>query len=141
MTEINTYLASSSVMYIKLHNLHWNVVGKDFKAVHEYLEALYNQFADVVDDVAELIKMNGGMPLCSMKDYLVASKIVELDAYERASAEVFKIVKIDLELLQAQALSIRNKADDAGCFATVALMEDHIVNYKKTLWFINSMLK
>ena len=31
----NAYLANIGVAYIKLHNLHWNVVGSQFKAVHE----------------------------------------------------------------------------------------------------------
>ncbi len=36
--KLNKYLADTAVMYIKLHNLHWNVYGLQFKAVHEYLE-------------------------------------------------------------------------------------------------------
>ena len=52
----NKYLANVGVEYIKLHNLHWNVIGLQFKAVHEYLESLYDSLADVLDEVAELIK-------------------------------------------------------------------------------------
>lgn len=40
-TQVNAYLANIGVSYIKLHNLHWNVVGSQFKAAHEYLETLY----------------------------------------------------------------------------------------------------
>ena len=40
-TQMNAYLANIGVSYIKLHNLHWNVVGSQFKAAHEYLETLY----------------------------------------------------------------------------------------------------
>ena len=39
--SVNAYIANIGVGYIKLHNLHWNVVGSQFKAVHEYLESLY----------------------------------------------------------------------------------------------------
>ena len=56
---LNTYLADVSVLYFKWHNLHWNVVGPQFKAVHEYLETLYNNLADVLDEVAENLKING----------------------------------------------------------------------------------
>lgn len=28
--ELNRYLANLQVMFIKLHNLHWNVVGTNF---------------------------------------------------------------------------------------------------------------
>ena len=56
---LNTYIANIGVGYIKLHNLHWNVVGSQFKAVHEYLESLYDAFADVLDETAELLKIAG----------------------------------------------------------------------------------
>ena len=66
----NNYIANIGVSYIKLHNLHWNVVGHQFKAVHEYLESLYDALADVLDEVAEILKMDGEMPLGSLKKYL-----------------------------------------------------------------------
>ena len=40
--KLNKYLSNLGVEYIKLHNLHWNVVGIQFKAIHEYLEGLYD---------------------------------------------------------------------------------------------------
>ena len=74
-TSLNTYLADLGVLYIKLHNLHWNVVGRDFKQVHEYLETLYDGVSDVLDEVAELLKMQGAQPLASLKDYLAAASL------------------------------------------------------------------
>lgn len=29
--DLNRYLANVAVEYVKLHNLHWNVVGSSFK--------------------------------------------------------------------------------------------------------------
>ena len=52
----NKYLANVGVNFIKLHNLHWNVVGLQFKAVHEYLESLYDSMSDILDELAELIE-------------------------------------------------------------------------------------
>ena len=34
-TQVNAYLANIGVSYIKLHNLHWNVVGSQFKAAQD----------------------------------------------------------------------------------------------------------
>ena len=63
---LNAYIANIGVGYIKLHNLHWNVVGSQFKAVHEYLESLYDSFADVLDESAEILKMCGEQPVASL---------------------------------------------------------------------------
>ena len=102
-TSLNTYLADLGVLYIKLHNLHWNVVGRDFKQVHEYLETLYDGVSDVLDEVAELLKMQGAQPLASLKDYLAAASIQELPSAELHSGEVLSIVHGDLAALRDQA--------------------------------------
>lgn len=139
--SMNQYLANAEIFYVKLHNLHWNVVGKDFKQVHEYLETLYDAFAGVLDEVAEALKMHGEMPLASLKEYLEAGTIAELPSKEIRSDEVLRIAKADLETLKAQAEAIRSAADEEGLYDVVALMEDELSNYIKTIWFISAMLK
>ena len=37
---VMVYLANLAVWNAKLHNLHWNVVGRAFVQVHEYTEGL-----------------------------------------------------------------------------------------------------
>lgn len=139
--QMNGYLANIGVSYIKLHNLHWNVVGSQFKPVHEYLESLYNALADVFDATAELLKMNGEMPLASMKDYLAAATIRELPSKELDVNSVMKIVLEDMEILKAQAAALRAGADGDGQFDVANKMEEDLANYSKTIWFISSMLK
>lgn len=137
----NAYLANIGVAYIKLHNLHWNVVGNQFKAVHEYLESLYDALADVLDEVAELLKMAGEMPVGSLKGYLALASIEELEDKDVGVKESLSIVLSDLELLKAQAESLRAAADDEDYYPIVNAMEDHLSNYAKNIWFIRSMLK
>lgn len=140
-TKVNVYLANIGVSYIKLHNLHWNVVGSQFKAVHEYLETLYDTFADMLDATAEILKMNGEMLLASMKGYLSASTISELESSEMDVENVMKTVLKDMEALKNQAGAIREQADEVDQFDVANQMEDDIENYNKTIWFIQSMLK
>ena len=141
VNKSNAYLANVGVSYIKLHNLHWNVVGLQFKAVHEYLESLYDSLADVLDEVAEIIKMNGAMPLGSLKAYLANASIKELDDADVSCKDALAIALEDMKVLRAQADDIRNAADAEGNYSLVAMMEDHVDNYNKTVWFVESMLK
>ena len=76
--KLNTYVANLMVWTVKLHNIHWNVVGPIFKPVHEYTEALYDQCFEAYDEVAEIQKMRGATPLSTMKDYLEAATIEEV---------------------------------------------------------------
>lgn len=138
---LNRYLADVAVEYVKLHNLHWNVVGPNFKQVHEYLETLYNGFADMLDVVAELLKIHGAQPLASMQDYLAVTAVRELDSAERPSSEVLELLGDDLLALKGQAEAIRAAADAEGLYDVVAALEGQLSGYNKTLWFLQAMGK
>ena len=49
--NLNRYLSNLAVLVTKTHNLHWNVVGARFKAIHEYTESLYDYYFEKFDDV------------------------------------------------------------------------------------------
>lgn len=139
--KVNGYLANVAVSYVKLHNLHWNVVGPQFKAVHEYLESIYDAYAAVLDAVAELLKMQDEMPLSRMSDYLAAASIKEIEAKEYSVEESIKIVLADMEEMKAQAADIRALADEDDNFPVANMMEDNLAEYSKNIWFLKSMLK
>lgn len=138
--SLNVYLSNVAVLYVKLHNLHWNVKGPNFKAVHEYLEEIYDSFNEELDEIAELIIMQGGEPLVKMSDYLKNAQIQEADSKKFSTEEAFKIVLDDIKLMKKSALEIREEADEADNFEVVAKMEEHVSNYNKIIWFISSAL-
>ena len=141
LNSANKYLANVGVSYIKLHNLHWNVVGLNFKAVHEYLEGIYDSMAEVLDEVAELIKMDGGYPLASLKEYLAVASIEELESRDYKILESLDILLKDLKALREEVLEIRSIADELDNVAFVNMAEDYLANYNKQIWFVESMLK
>jgi starvation-inducible DNA-binding protein len=138
--KLNKYLADNAVMYIKLHNLHWNVYGLQFKAVHEYLEALYDDTTEKMDEIAELLRMKGEYPAASLEEYLKLSSIKELPSEKIANKAALEIVLEDLKALDAEAKDVRATADEDDIFDVVMMMEDYCAFYQKTIWFISQML-
>ncbi|MCC5908853.1 MAG: DNA starvation/stationary phase protection protein [Clostridiaceae bacterium] len=138
--KLNEYLSNLAVLNVKLHNLHWNVVGMQFVQIHEFTESMYNDVFEKYDDVAELIKIRGEKPLAKMADYLQNASIQELDKDKFSTTEVIQIVKDDLTKMKDLATEIRNAADEADDFGIVAEFEDHVAGYNKNLWFIDAML-
>ena len=139
--KLNKYLADTGVMYIKLHNLHWNVSGSQFKAVHEYLEAIYDVFTENMDAVAELLRMHGEYPAASLKDFLQLSEVKELASEKVGIKQALSIVLEDLKSLDKAAKGIRALADEDDVFDVVAMMEEQSGYYQKTIWFISSTLE
>ncbi len=138
---LNNYLADTSVLYFKWHNLHWNLTGLQFKAVHEYLETLYDSLALVLDEVAELLKINDEAPLASMKEFLKATSIEELDSVEISIKDTLSVLMADLKHLKKSSEALKAQADEEGLYDVVNMLETHLDNYNKTIWFVKSMSK
>ncbi|ERT64575.1 DNA starvation/stationary phase protection protein [Peptoniphilus sp. BV3AC2] len=142
MTKLNTYLANLAVINIKFHNLHWNVVGSQFVSVHEYLESEYDKAGERLDEVAEIIRMSGEFPVANLKEYLEISTIKEIETSKEISIkETLEIVLSDIKLQKELALQIRKEANETDDFPVANAMEEHIEDYNKQIWFINSSLK
>lgn len=142
MTKLNTYLANLAVLNIKIHNLHWNIVGSQFVSVHEYLESEYDKAGERLDEVAELIRISGEFPVANLKEYLEISTIKEIETSKEVSIkEALEIVLSDIKLQKELALEIRKEADEADNFPVANAMEDYIEDYNKQIWFVESSLK
>lgn len=139
--ELNNYLSNNAVFYIKLHNLHWNVSGINFKIIHEYLETIYDSISIVLDEVAEVIKMQNEFPLASMNDYLEKATIKEISSVNYKGDEVLEITRNDIKILINQAECIRTISSDDDNYSIATMLEDHLANLNKTLWFLDSMKK
>ncbi len=139
--QLNQLVADLSVAYVKLHNLHWNVTGQQFKAVHEFVEEVYDDLDEQYDEVAERVKMLGEFPPASQKRYLEMTKIEELEDRDYPIKEVYELLLDTLQYLRGLATEARNTADEAGDFTTVAMLEDAVGVYDKHIWFIEQALR
>lgn len=137
--KMNQYLANLAVWNVKLHNLHWNVKGMQFLAIHNYTESLYDKVFRYFDDVAERIKMAGLSPLAILSEYLKVADLKEVEVKDYSAEEVLDLLRNDLELMSSLAKSIREIASEEDDYATANMMEDMLGAYEKDLWFIRSM--
>ncbi len=141
MSKLNVYLSNIFVFNQKLHNLHWNVTGTNFKAVHEYLEEIYDGQFEKLDEVAEYIRFIGERPLAQINEYLEHATIKEIPGdRDYPIKETLEITLADLELMRDLAKEVREEEDEDDNFEIVNLLEDHIAEYSKQIWFVKSML-
>ncbi len=140
MKQLDVYLSNLAVANTYLHNLHWNVVGRNFKEIHEYIEAMYDEAFEYFDEVAELQKMLGETPLSSMRDYLDNATLKDLEKTNFTEEEALRLALDYLRLMEDLALEIRRVANEDDKFAIANMMEDHLADYKKHKWFLSSML-
>lgn len=138
--SVNQYLADLALWNIKLHNLHFNVEGIPFKAIHEFLEEIYDEAFEYYDAVAELMKQQGESPVVTAKEYLKIASLKEIESKSYAVKETLEILLGDLELMRDEALKIREEADKEDNFLLANMMEDHVEFYALKIWFTRAFL-
>ena len=122
--NLDRYLSNLAVLVTKTHNLHWNVVGARFKAIHEYTDKMKRQY-----------------PLAKLSDYLKHATVKEIEPKDFTIPEEIASIKEDMELMLADAKKIREVAVAEDDFTISNLMEDHVAYYIKQLWFLEAMSK
>ena len=137
--NFNGYLADLVVTYLKLHDLHWNVKGRQFVEVHKYTEGLYEDFAEKFDEVAERMIMSGVQPISTIDAYVKATSLMEETKGLYRDEEVIGIVLADLKALRAKASELRHEFDETGHIQEANLLDGHIEYYDKEIWFLDSM--
>lgn len=137
---LNQYLADVNVLFRKVQNFHWNVVGSDFVPVHELLQKLYEELDGHIDDVAERILSIGGQPLGTMKSYLEVTKITEAENKKIATKDALKAVKVDYAYMLESLKALKVSADSEDDYGTSAMLDEYIVSYEKTLWIFSAIM-
>ncbi len=74
---LNRVLADEFVLYTKTLKFHWNIEGRDFHALHLFLDEQYNQLQTIIDSVAERVRKVGHFAIGSMKEFLAETSLKE----------------------------------------------------------------
>lgn len=128
--------ADSAVFYMKVHNLHWNVYGMNFRQIHEATEAIYEKFADVFDDCAERVIQLGDKPFIKLQDCLNAAKIKETDSMKFNPSEVLKILIDDFTYFKDSIDNLLKFASDNNDNVTADYASDMLAYLEKELWML-----
>ncbi|NLY82597.1 MAG: DNA starvation/stationary phase protection protein [Clostridiales bacterium] len=139
--KLNQYVADLTVMYTKLHNVHWYVEGAQFFRMHELFEEYYDQVTADLDEVAERMLQIDMKPVGSLKGALELAKIEERDDKFGADKDLLEVVKKDFDYFLNASKEITSIASEAGDEPTADLMIGFTAHYEKALWMINALLK
>ncbi len=139
---LNQDLANSYLLLVKTKKYHWDVIGPQFRSLHELWEEQYNALTETIDSIAERTRMLGGYPVGTMEGFL---KIVSLKEHPGNVPTTTEMVQ---QLIEDHEEIIRNLRDhvdkcsedfhDAGTadFLT-GLMEGH----EEMAWMLRSFME
>ena len=139
---LSSFLADEFLLYTKTRNAHWNVEGPDFHDKHKFFESQYNEIDEIMDEVAERIRMLGHYAPATLKDFLQLTHLTEQSRSKNDSQGFIKELLVDHEsiivYLREYINKIANDYNDAGTSDFITgLMETH----EKWAWMLRSHLK
>lgn len=137
---LNKYLADLHILYAKLHNYHWNVVGIGFFEMHLKLEELYTATATEIDEVAERILQLEERPISNLKGYLEATTLEEAAGEKIKAQDAAKNILADYQTVLKDLRTLVELASDNADEQTVGLADTYIGNYEKNIWMLSAYL-
>ncbi|MEG1587227.1 MAG: DNA starvation/stationary phase protection protein [Bacteroidales bacterium] len=139
---LNKLLSDEFVLLAKTWNFHWNVKGMNFYSDHKFLESIYTEIIDNIDDIAERIRSLGGRPNGSLQSYLADTRIKEYDQSVMlpAAPEMLKMILEDYETIIREIRSDlkeleKESPSDEG---TLSYLQDFIYRAEKTCWMLRA---
>lgn len=136
---INQQIANWNVIYTKLHNFHWFVKGPHFFTLHAKFEELYEEAADVIDELAERLLVTGGTPIATLKQYLELASIEETTA-KLTAEEMIQTIVNDYSLIIDQLKAGIEVAEQANDSVTADLFLGLIEKLGKHNWMLNAFI-
>ncbi|PWW26228.1 starvation-inducible DNA-binding protein [Cytobacillus oceanisediminis] len=139
VSAVNQQVANWTVLYVKLHNYHWYIKGKNFFTLHAKFEELYNEANEHVDELAERILALEAKPVATMKEVLETSSIKEAAGNETEEQMVQTIVD-DFEKMVdelQEGIELAEEAKDEGTGDMLIAVKQSL---KKHIWMLKAYL-
>ena len=136
---LNQVLADEFVLYTKTLKFHWNIEGRDFHALHLFLDDQYNQLQTIIDSVAERVRKVGHFAIGSMKEFLAEASLKEHAATTAVAESMLAELVSDHDALIRKTRTLIDdfdkKYDDKGSSDFITgIMKEH----KKMAWMLRS---
>lgn len=132
--KLNSILADTFLLYMKVYKFHWNIKGENFISIHKLYNDLYEYLYASVDTIAERMIGLGYYAPCSCIEFVKLGKIVEKEGFDSTIEETISEISNDLGTL------IKDLADSYSILdeATVSLLTSFELEIAKFKWLISS---
>ena len=139
---LNADLSDSYLLLVKTKKYHWDVIGPQFRTLHQLWEEHYEALTANVDAIAERVRMLGGYPLGTVEGFLKNSTLREHPgdlpgANEMVSRLVADHEQVIRNLRDHVSQSSEKYGDEGTADFLTALMEQH----EEMAWMLRSFLE
>jgi starvation-inducible DNA-binding protein len=141
VTILNKLLADEFALYTKTRKYHWNVTGPQFHDLHKFLESLYDELDEIIDEVAERTRALGAFPIATLREISSTTTIKEEAGENPKHPEMIQTLLANHEqIIRELRLNVDKTQDDFGDAGTADFLTGLMEKHEKTAWMLRSML-
>jgi starvation-inducible DNA-binding protein len=138
---LNQLLADEHILYNKTRNYHWSVEGPSFMEFHKLYEGQYTQLAEMIDEIAERIRMIGHFAEGRLKEIIKLAQLEEPDPPSDQPSQLANLIgdhETIINRLRKLIKDFDEKHKDIGSSDFVTgLLKQH----EKMAWMLRSYLR
>lgn len=135
--NLEKILANSYVLALKTQNYHWNVVGENFKSLHELFGAQYEDLAAAIDEVAERMRALGAKVEGTFENFSALSSIKSGDKNFNKTQMLQDLIsshEIVVEALKQAIKTAQEEFDEVSADILIGRATIH----EKAIWMLSS---
>ena len=139
---LNRDLADFYLLIIKTKKYHWDVVGPQFRTLHELWEEQYETLSMNIDETAERIRSLGGYPLGTAAGFVEYSTISEHPSdLPNANEMVARLVQDHEQIIRNLREDIDKCSEEYHDEGTADFLTELMEQHEEMAWMLRSFLE
>lgn len=139
---LNRDLADAYLLLIKTKKFHWDVIGPQFRTLHELWEEQYQALTETIDSLAERVRQLGFNPIGSAQGFLkLASIKEETTEIPTSTGMVEKLVDDHEQIIRNLREHIDQCSDEFHDEGTADFLTGLMEGHEQMAWMLRSFLE
>lgn len=134
-------LSDEVLLYLKTRNFHWNVEGPDFSELHKLFETQYEQLDEIMDEVAERIRIIGGYAAGSMQEFQQHTTLQEVPGGACNQVRMEELLLKDHENVARQLRKFADECGELNDTGTQDFVTGVMQAHEKMAWMLRSFTR
>jgi starvation-inducible DNA-binding protein len=142
MDLLNHDLADAYLLLVKTKKYHWDVVGPQFRTLHQLWEEHYEALTENIDAIAERVRTLGGYPAGTMEEFLKLTSLKEHSGdIPLATEMVARLVRDHEQIIRNLREHIDRCSDEFHDEGTSDFLTGLMEQHEQVAWMLRSFLQ
>jgi starvation-inducible DNA-binding protein len=139
---LNQDLSNTYLLLVKTRKFHWDVVGPQFRSLHELWDEQYQILTENIDSIAERIRALGGYPIGTAAGFVETATLQEEPGQIPLATEMVQRLSDDHEhIIRSLREHIDQCSDEFHDEGTADFLTGIMEQHEEMAWMLRSFIE